>query len=142
MNLLLFLYTALLFFVLTPKVLVRIPMKGSPLTVAVVHGLLFAGILAFTQHSVWRFSEGFQVVTPASPPPPLAPEGAPAPRLPPILPKCDKDGDCANGSVCNMNGASPPAKECIPRNSLPTGSFCKRSGVCVNGCKIDARVCL
>jgi hypothetical protein len=137
-----FLYSSLLFFILTPKVLVRIPTMGSPLSVAITHGLIFAIVLYFTYRPMWVFSEGFQVVSPAPPPPPVAPAGAPPPRPPPTLPKCNKDSECANGNVCNTNSASPPVKECIPRNSLPTGSFCNRSGVCVNGCKIDARICL
>ena len=48
MNLVLPLYTALLFVVLTPGILLTLPKGGSKLTVAAVHGLVFAVVLYFT----------------------------------------------------------------------------------------------
>lgn len=48
MNLVLSLYTALLFVVLTPGILLTLPKGGSKLTVAAVHGLVFAVVLYFT----------------------------------------------------------------------------------------------
>jgi len=41
-------FTILLFVLLTPSVLVRLPKKGNKYTVAFVHGLLFAIIYHFT----------------------------------------------------------------------------------------------
>ncbi len=56
-----FAYAALLFIVLTPGVLLRLPMKGSKMTVALTHGVVFAVVWHFTQNMVWRFAyEGFQ----------------------------------------------------------------------------------
>ena len=63
------LFVAALFVVLTPGVLVTLPSKGSKLTVAVVHGLLFAVVYHLTCKTVSHFlrsnglssrSEGFQ----------------------------------------------------------------------------------
>lgn len=48
MNALLFIYALALFFVLTPNVLVKIPMKGSKYLVAAVHALIFAIVWIFT----------------------------------------------------------------------------------------------
>lgn len=46
------LYAALLFVVLTPGVLLRLPPKGSLLTVAVVHGVVFALVFCLTSSYV------------------------------------------------------------------------------------------
>ena len=42
------LFMALLFIILTPGVLLTLPAKGSPLTVAIVHGLIFGFLYHFT----------------------------------------------------------------------------------------------
>lgn len=61
MNAFMFAYAALLFVVLTPGVLLRLPMKGSKMTVALTHGAIFAVVWHFTHKMVWRASyEGFQ----------------------------------------------------------------------------------
>ena len=58
-----FAYAALLFLVLTPGVLLRLPMNGSKMTVALTHGVVFAVVWHFTHKTVWRASyEGFQAV--------------------------------------------------------------------------------
>ena len=71
MNLVLSLYTALLFIVLTPGILLTLPKGGSKLTVAAVHGLVFAVVLYFTAQIVLDLStmdkEGFYRATNASP---------------------------------------------------------------------------
>jgi hypothetical protein len=55
------LYVALLFILLTPGVLLRLPPKGSLLTVAIVHGLVFALVFHFTRKIVYRLSvDGFE----------------------------------------------------------------------------------
>jgi hypothetical protein len=56
------LYAAILFFVLTPGILLSLPKGGSKFQVAAVHALVFAVIFHFTHKLVWRFSislEGF-----------------------------------------------------------------------------------
>ena len=61
MNALMLAYAALLFVVLTPGVLLRLPPKGSKLAVAVTHGVVFAVVWHFTHKMVWRAAyEGFQ----------------------------------------------------------------------------------
>ena len=55
MSLLVSLYAALLFFLLTPAILVSLPPKGGKFTVAAVHALVFALIFHFTHQLVWRF---------------------------------------------------------------------------------------
>ena len=55
------LYVALLFVVLTPGLLLRLPPKGSLLMAAIVHGLVFALVYHFTHKMVWRLTmEGFE----------------------------------------------------------------------------------
>jgi hypothetical protein len=61
MNLFLTLYVVILFVALTPGVLLRLPPKGSLLTVAIVHGLVFALVYHFTHKIVYRMSvDGFE----------------------------------------------------------------------------------
>jgi hypothetical protein len=63
MNLVVAIYSAILFFVLSPGVFLRLPSNGSKLVVAGVHALVFAVVLYFTAHFVWRMSlrmEGFK----------------------------------------------------------------------------------
>ena len=61
MNALMLAYAALLFVVLTPGVLMRLPANGSKMTVALTHGVVFAVVWYFTSKMVWRASyEGFQ----------------------------------------------------------------------------------
>jgi hypothetical protein len=71
MDLVLALYTALLFVVLTPGILLTLPKGGSKLTVAAVHGLVFAVVLYFTAKIVVDIStmnkEGFYRATCSSP---------------------------------------------------------------------------
>ena len=56
MNIIVALYAALLFFILTPGILLRLPKNGSNNVVTATHALFFAVILYFTQSIVWRFS--------------------------------------------------------------------------------------
>jgi len=55
------LFVVLLFVLLTPGVLVTLPSKGSSkLTVAVVHGLVFALLYSLLHKTVWSYLyEGF-----------------------------------------------------------------------------------
>ena len=49
------LFVALLFVLLTPGVLLTLPKGGSKLTVAVVHGLVFALVFHYTHKAVWNY---------------------------------------------------------------------------------------
>uniref|UniRef100_A0A6C0HSR9 Uncharacterized protein n=1 Tax=viral metagenome TaxID=1070528 RepID=A0A6C0HSR9_9ZZZZ len=59
-------YSAILFFILTPNILVRLPPKSSKFVVAATHAVIFALIFHFTCKIVWKatsnmfegFSEG------------------------------------------------------------------------------------
>jgi len=64
MSLLVILFSALLFFVLTPGVLLRLPKNGDKFTVAGVHAVVFALVFGLTHKLVWRLGaklhlEGF-----------------------------------------------------------------------------------
>ena len=69
MNIVVTVYTAILFFLLSPGVLLRLPPKGSKMMVAAVHALVFALILGFTGKMVWKLSMRFEGM-----------EGGPAPK--------------------------------------------------------------
>jgi hypothetical protein len=47
-------YAAILFFVLTPGILLSLPPKGSKMMVALTHGVVFALVFHFTHKMVWR----------------------------------------------------------------------------------------
>ena len=69
MSLIVSLYAAILFFILTPGVLLRLPKNGSKLTVAAVHALVFALLFHFTHKLVWRLGaklEGMSSLSPAN----------------------------------------------------------------------------
>ena len=51
-----FLYAALLFFLLTPGILVTLPPKGKKMTVAAVHAVVFGLIWALTHNMVMRIA--------------------------------------------------------------------------------------
>lgn len=59
-------YIAILFFVLTPGVLLSLPPKSSKFMVAATHAVVFALVYHFTHKMVWRASmssESFAVST-------------------------------------------------------------------------------
>jgi len=58
MHWLLTLYVALLFFVLTPGVLLRLPPNGGKFAVAAVHAFVFAAVLYFTHKFVGNLAAG------------------------------------------------------------------------------------
>jgi len=93
MNLTVAIYAAILFFVLSPNVLLRLPANGSKLMVAGVHAIVFAVVLYFTQKWVWRMSFGFGLEgmeDPAAPKPsPPKPTPTPTPMPTPQAPKVD-----------------------------------------------------
>jgi hypothetical protein len=66
MNIFVTLYSAILFFILTPAVFLRLPPNGSKYTVAAVHAIVFALIFHFTHKMVWRMSMGMEGLTDAT----------------------------------------------------------------------------
>ena len=60
MHVLMTLYVALLFFVLTPSILVSLPPKGNKFTVAAVHAVIFALIFHFSHKLVHGFLSGLE----------------------------------------------------------------------------------
>ena len=60
MNLVVSLYAALLFVLLTPGILLTLPKGGNKMTVALVHGLVFALVWHLTHKMVWRVSMGME----------------------------------------------------------------------------------
>ena len=62
-NLFMFIYTAVLFYVLTPGILLTLPPKSSKMVVAATHAFVFALVYKFTHRMAWKLSmsfEGFQ----------------------------------------------------------------------------------
>jgi len=63
MNLAVTIYSAILFFILTPNILVRLPPKSGKFVVAATHAVIFALIMHFTSKIVWKATssmfEGF-----------------------------------------------------------------------------------
>jgi hypothetical protein len=57
MNWLMTLYMALLFFLLTPGVIVVLPLHGTVLTTACVHSIIFAFIYHFTHKIIWNYTK-------------------------------------------------------------------------------------
>jgi hypothetical protein len=55
MHLLMTAFVAVLFFALTPGILVTLPPKSSPVIVALTHALVFAVIYSLTHKAVYRF---------------------------------------------------------------------------------------
>ena len=61
MNWFIALYLAVLFFVLSPGVLLRLPKNGSKFAVAGVHALVFGAVAFFSCKFVWNLSRRFGV---------------------------------------------------------------------------------
>lgn len=51
-----FLFSALLFFLLTPGILLTLPPKGKKITVAVVHAIVFGLVFALSHKTLMRLS--------------------------------------------------------------------------------------
>lgn len=60
MSLIVSLYSAILFFVLVPGILLTLPKKGSKFVVAGVHALVFALVFHFTHKLVWRLGASLE----------------------------------------------------------------------------------
>ena len=75
MNVFMAVYFAILFFLLSPGILLRLPQNGSKMTVAGVHAVVF-GVLAFlTGKFVWKLSHrlGMEGMEPKKTQPPSIP---------------------------------------------------------------------
>jgi len=61
MHLMMTLFVAALFYVLTPGILLTLPKGGSKMMVAATHALIFAVVFGLVHKSVWHFlyPEGF-----------------------------------------------------------------------------------
>jgi hypothetical protein len=86
MNWVVTIYSAILFFVLTPNILVRLPRKSGKFVVAATHALIFALVFHFTSKMIWMISmgsEGFREgVTSATTPKPTTPTPKPTTPTP------------------------------------------------------------
>lgn len=69
MNLVVSIYAAILFFILTPAILIRLPPGGNKFTVAAVHAIVFAIIFHFTHKIVWRMGAKLEGMATSSPSP-------------------------------------------------------------------------
>ena len=58
MNISMIIFTAILFFVLTPGILLSIPPNGSKHLKAFVHAVVFALVYRFTHRTVWLYLNG------------------------------------------------------------------------------------
>ena len=59
MNWIMTLFTAVLFFLLTPGVLLRLPPGGSKITVAITHAVVFALVYHLTHKAVWMATRDY-----------------------------------------------------------------------------------
>jgi hypothetical protein len=69
MNWLITIYLAILFFVLTPGILVSLPPRGNKFTVAAFHAVVFAIVWHFTHKLVWNATKSMSApdMVPAPP---------------------------------------------------------------------------
>jgi len=66
MRFLMSVFAAVLFFVLTPGILLSLPPKGSKITVAITHAIVFALVYGLTHQLVYSYLyEGFVEMTDA-----------------------------------------------------------------------------
>ena len=114
MNVTMFLYIAALFVVLSPSILFKFPTKGSPLVIAITHGLLFAIVYHFTHRYVWSLSEGFSSAN-----------------------RCATNIDCTGENQFCYSYNS----QCTSYKSLGKGEFCDSIDTCINGCDMANKVC-
>jgi hypothetical protein len=66
MNIFMAVYFAVLFFILSPNILLRLPQNGSKITVAAVHAVVFGIVAYLTGKAVWKLSNrlGLEGMTP------------------------------------------------------------------------------
>jgi len=68
MNITVLVFSVVLFFALTPGILVTLPKNGGKMTVAAVHAVLFAVVFYFSNKLVEQMSEGFKEGSKNKPP--------------------------------------------------------------------------
>ena len=86
MNFVVALYAAILFFLLSPNVLLRLPKKGSVKVVAAVHAVVFGLLLFFTTGFVHQMTMMLSNLMP------VKKEG--------LGQECTSSNDCNGGEVC------------------------------------------
>ena len=62
-----FVYAFVLFFVLTPGILLSLPPRGSKMMVAATHALVFSLIFVFTHKMLMRFASSMEGMMDPSP---------------------------------------------------------------------------
>jgi hypothetical protein len=117
MNLIVAIYAGLLFFLLSPNVLLRIPKKGSTKMVAFVHAIVF-GITLFLTYKLIMWAMNKMSYS--------GKEGLDNPESQPALPassekkqgfnpmeglgqKCSSSNDCNGGEICGPEGTCTAA---------------------------------
>jgi len=60
MNFVVAIYSAVLFYILSPGVFLRLPANGSKMMVTAVHAAIFASVLYLTKNMVGRMSAGLE----------------------------------------------------------------------------------
>jgi len=107
MNHLFCLFVIVLFVLLTPNILLRLPPKGGKWTVAIVHGLVFAFVLHFSYMYYFKSREGAtgmpSTMPPTGMPSTMPPTGMPS-GMPTAMPTAMPTG-MMNGTV------KPPTKK-------------------------------
>jgi hypothetical protein len=93
-------YTGLLFFILSPKILGSIPSKGNKYMVALCHAIIFAMVLHFTYNFVYNLLSIYEGNSPMTYKPNAEMNN---PLGPPTVDVCDypnKGGVNVNGQIC------------------------------------------
>ena len=127
---LVFLYMAALFAVMSPGVFARFPKNCSKLVVAATHGAAFVVVFWLTHKFVMRLGrrmgyEGFQTAAPVPPPPMPMPGGPPMPA---------GAGQMSNQPA--MVGSTPPLASMnvmISTGSGKSGNPCGTGSDCASG---------
>jgi len=98
-----FIYAFLLFFVLTPGVLVYLPPKSSKTVVALTHAVIFAVIWSLTNKMVWRATSGiFESMSPSWTPNPCSLDINGLCTIHPECPQCNNGGGGDGGIIITL----------------------------------------
>jgi hypothetical protein len=136
---------AILFVVLTPGILLRLPMKGSNLFVAVVHGIVF-GVVVFLLHVIFRklrthILEGAdgEEGRPEGPPP----AGEDRPEGPPPAGEERPEGPPSEGPVpANSEVVQDESGEPVPANSATSATSSTTTTKCAKGLNWNGTTCV
>ena len=153
-------YMAILFFLLSPGVLLRLPARGSRLVVAVTHGLVFVAALYLTKNVVLRLLygmgcmyEGFQDMPPQEmkqPQPDMAAVEAQANQpMPEMAQPAEKIAQMPQPMLQEQPGAPGKPQTLVDFSGInlsvvnagasPPGSQCSSGTQCSRGICINAR---